>query len=314
MKRFFLLFSIMLFFSIRAANCQDQFTDLRGSYLGQKPPGSKPVLFAPEIFKEFRAFNSVFSPDGKEFYFSVTNPKRKKDEILVTKQINGRWTRPATAHFSGIHDDCDMHISYDGSRFFFISIGRILPGKTSPTTKNHMWSMRKGASGWEKPELVDYPGNQGGIYPVITKKGTLYFSARLKAGQRYNDLYRIKFLNGSWSAPEDLGSAINSDYHEGDSFIASDESYIIVTRSRHPDNIGVNRADLYISFRKKDGKWTNLKNMESLINTGNSEYCPMVSPDSKYFFFTRISYPVRKKEIYWVDAKILEKYKPEDLN
>ena len=54
---------------------ETDFPKLNGPYLGQKPPGMTPELFAPEIFKQVPG-NSVhsapsFSYDGKEMYYTV---------------------------------------------------------------------------------------------------------------------------------------------------------------------------------------------------------------------------------------------------
>ena len=93
--------------------------------------------------------------------------------------------------------------------------------------------------------------------------------------------------------------------------------------------------DLYISFKKNDGSWTKAKNMGEPINSSASEICPGVSPDGKYFFFTSyrtihknyseipLTYEEKIRilnspgnglgDIYWVDARIIEKIKPKEL-
>ncbi len=47
------------------------------------------------------------------------------------------------------------------------------------------------------------------------------------------------------------------------------------------------------------------------FNTASSEFCPMLSQDGKYFFFT----PGRKgsDDIYWVDARAILEFKPNEL-
>jgi Tol biopolymer transport system component len=47
------------------------------------------------------------------------------------------------------------------------------------------------------------------------------------------------------------------------------------------------------------------------INTKVYEYCPMVSPDGKYLFFSRFF--EGKSDIYWVDSRIIDKYRPKEL-
>jgi len=51
--------------------------------------------------------------------------------------------------------------------------------------------------------------------------------------------------------------------------------------------------------------------MGKTINSSAYEYCPMLSPDGKYLFFT--SKKTGNGDIYWVDARIIEHLKPKDL-
>ena len=103
-----------------------------------------------------------------------------------------------------------------------------------------------------------------------------------------NDLYeQPKTLNiediGDWNAHP---------------FIAPDESYIIWDDQRNGN------ADLYISFRKKDGSWGASINLGDTINTEFAEAYGSITPDGNYFFFHR-GYGGNKADIYWVDAKVV---------
>jgi len=123
---FSLMFSSILFISIItvAFNGQEDapqflnFHDLEGSYLGQKPPGMTPEIFAPGyISTEKRELNSVFTPDGKEFYFSISPGRGYK--IYVTKQLEKGWSQPQPVPFSSDKSDVDMCITPDGKRMYF---------------------------------------------------------------------------------------------------------------------------------------------------------------------------------------------------
>ncbi|MBE0664240.1 MAG: hypothetical protein IH584_00350, partial [Candidatus Aminicenantes bacterium] len=51
---------------------KSEFPKLSGPYLGQKPPGLTPKIFAPGIVssKDNYEFKIAFTPDGKEIYFT----------------------------------------------------------------------------------------------------------------------------------------------------------------------------------------------------------------------------------------------------
>ena len=88
-------------------------------------------------------------------------------------------------------------------------------------------------------------------------------------------------------------------------------------------------ADLYISFRTPDGKWTDLVNLGPEINGPGGENCQILSPCGKYLFFTSRRYKQDKSpstyeglktlfngplngygDSFWVDARVIEKFRP----
>ena len=106
-----------------------------------------------------------------------------------------------------------------------------------------------------------------------------------------------------------LGPEINTERGEYNAMISPDGDYIIFTSHGFEDHYGA--GDLYISFRKEDGNWAQSINMGPTINTEFFEYCPSVSPDGKYFFFT--SNKKGTEDIYWVSAEIIKQLKEKSL-
>jgi Tol biopolymer transport system component len=167
------------------------------------------------------------------------------------------------------------------------------------------------------------------VYPSITQDGTLYFSSNREGGKGKGDIYRSLLVDGQYGEPENIGEPINTENSEGDVFIAHDESYIIFGSSGRSDSHG--SGDLYISFRQSDGSWTEPTYMGDQINTNAFEYCPTVSPDGKYFFFTSYKKPEKDGsqkllslddimkiyaiaqnglgDIYWMDARVIEEFR-----
>jgi hypothetical protein len=142
----------------------------------------------------------------------------------------------------------------------------------------------------------------------MTGGGILYFSSS-KSGYGKADVHCAKFKEGIFQKSENIGPPVNTEYRENDVFIASDESFLIFVSSDRPDSLG--SGDLYISFRKLDGSWTEPVNMGQPINSSELEYCPVVSPDGKYLFFT--SRRRGNDDIYWMDAMIIDDLRPRDI-
>jgi hypothetical protein len=97
---------------------------------------------------------------------------------------------------------------------------------------------------------------------------------------------------------------VNSAGFEGDTLVAPDESYVIVSTSREP---GTGPADLFLSSAGPGGTWTQLVRLGYGVSSpGSGENCQMLSPDGRYLFFTRDG------DIYWIDAAVIEKTKAAD--
>ena len=303
---------------------------LKGPYLGQKPPGMTPEIFAAGIIStNMNASKIAISPDGKEIAFTLMNYNHTFYTIVFMRQENGLWSKPKVASFSGKYHDSEPYYSLDGKQLFFNS-NRPLQGQKAPKDYD-VWVVEKDESVWSSPinlgPTINSDKNE--VNPAVSQNGTLYFVSNREGGKGNNDIYMSKSLNGKYSQPKNLSNAINTSFTESGPYIAPDESYIIFNRYRSNTGHG-----LHISFRKNDGSWSIAKNMGNIINTditGNTGIHGFVSPDSKYLFFAssrspyfphpdyKLTYneiseilnsPVNgSSNIYWVSAKIIEKLK-----
>ena len=50
---------------------------------------------------------------------------------------------------------------------------------------------------------------------------------------------------------------------------------------------GAGKGDLFVSYRRDEGGWGQPFSLGEGINTDQHEFCPMVTPDGKYLFFSR---------------------------
>jgi hypothetical protein len=309
---------------------------LSGDYLGQEPPGDTPRLFAPGVVSTGLLDRDIaMLPDGSEIYFGVAAPGYAVSSILVTRRLpDGGWTSPEVASFVAPHParDLEASIAPDGQRIYFIS-DRPPEGASEPHGNSDIWVADRGADGWGEPYNLGPPVNSGDqeYFPSVTRGGTLYFT-RERKGERGNFIYRSRLVGGSYSEPERLPSQVNSGPAQFNSFIAPDESYLILSVLGRPDAIG--RSDYYVCFRSPDDVWSDPVNLGERINVPDAQgYSPYVTPDGKYFFFmsTRADALGRlagqhvsqeqmlellaapgtgNADTYWVEASFIEALRP----
>lgn len=307
-KAFFFMCIFILFITLNCYTQEKSDKVLKGAYIGQEPPGSVPEIFAPGfISTDKNELNSVFTPDGKEFYFSI-RIQGHGYKMFFTREENDGWTKLRPVPFAGNKSDVDMCITYDGKRMYFGST-RPVNGETPSDFK--IWYVDRKGESWSEAKYLNSPVNAGSraLYPTVAKNGTMYFQAIRNNSYGGRDIYYSRLVDGKYTEPVHLGKEINSIHGEGDVLIAPDESFMIVYRDDKANGFG--KGDLYISFRRENGSWTKLKNMGKKINSSETEYCPMLSPDGKYFFFT--SRRTGNGDIYWIDAGIIDELKPKDL-
>src|SRR6201996_9839368 len=72
-------------------------------------PGSKPEVFTQEgVATPNDESVSTFMPDGKTVYIA------DGQTIVFSKKVNGKWTKPVVAPFSGQWKDWDPALTPDG--------------------------------------------------------------------------------------------------------------------------------------------------------------------------------------------------------
>jgi len=266
--------------------------DWTGSYFGQKPPGGKPELFAPGIMTAAQGYHSpiVFSPDLREAVW-----REMGGALLKSRNENGVWTKPVQWNLGPGFEALDPFFSPDGKRLFFLSLYSELPGEQE---RERIWFADRESDGWSRPRLIDAVVREHPTHWTLSLalNGNLYFTSEIK-GEDNPDIYVAEKAGAAYLPPRPLDQAINSPSKDFCPFIAPDESYLIFSRI----GPGTKKSDLFISFRRADGTWTEAVEMGPRVNGEGHDLAPYVSPDGKWLFF--ISQRERLNGIYWMDAK-----------
>lgn len=299
MNRFYIL--TILLFAILSMSCeshsQGEFPIFEGQYLGQKPPGMIAEPFAPDVIStDGWELEGVFAPGMKEFYFTMdrgkdtgTNSKSFLPTVIGFRQENNVWKKYTEFKRTG-----EIVFSPDGNRM-------------------HM------AKGY-KDRVGDGWSERKSLGPMFDRKewGIMRLAASAKGTYVFDDFksdddnaIRISMLkDGKREEPVAMSSTVNTGKFTAHPFIAPDESYLIWDSKREG---GYGDADLYISFREKDGTWGPAINMGPEVNSDKADFYASVTPNEKQLLFNRTisrSDNQINVDIYWVDAQVIENLRP----
>lgn len=304
-SKILVVFCLLLFqTTLIEAQTINDFPILKGEYLGQKPPGIIPEVFAPGIVSDStwaEHCRMAVSPEGDEIFWSAYTrlyPKKgglsSTQQIFFSKRKNGIWSKPEIAEFSKANrygSNGGPVFSLDGSKlFFYQSYAPVVSNKTTYYVEkiNGKWSNTPIKVG----EL--YNNYEPNWTPIFTKKGNAF-----KYSQDDRVIVKYKYENAIFSNPDTL--IIDKAFRQASSiYVSPDEEYLIFSAS---NSMSYGGTDLYICFKSLDDTWGYPINMGSEINSELVERFPMVSPDGKYLFFMRHT---PGQDFYWVSTDIIK--------
>lgn len=246
-------------------------------------------LFAEGIIStQYNVRDFALSPDGDELFYTAQDRRTGFSIVLTSRKENNQWTQPEVASFSGNYPDLEPAFSPDGKRLYFASNRPKKDGDEAADAD--IWFVDKENGLWGEPINPGYPINtdKNEFYPSVTRDGSIYFTAIRENGVGREDIFVSRMVDGQFQEAVALDTTINSKLDEFNAFVSPDEDYIIFTSWGRKDDTG--RGDMYISFKDSEGNWMPAKNLGAKINTKHTEYCPFVSFDQKYFFFTSDRY------------------------
>ncbi|MGD2095858.1 MAG: right-handed parallel beta-helix repeat-containing protein [Phycisphaerales bacterium] len=257
-------------------------------YMGQKPPGLVPKIFAPGLISIPNRFerNICFTADGREYYFNTRNSSWTNYQIFETHYENGQWTTPVRASFSDTTSLCPSLSNNDQTLHF-------------TGGSQDIYRVTRTAGGWSSRVRLGEPiSSSNAEYSChISSLGNLWMCSHRSGGVGGCDIWYIPLEDGQLGQPLNLRT-LNTGSNDCAPVPGFNEEYIIWMANR-PGGFGNN--DLYISFPDDQGGWTAPKNLGPPINTSIIESAAFISPDRKYLFFTRDSGIT--SDIYWVSVK-----------
>lgn len=246
------------------------------------PVGDAIKIFSPGIISDqFGNRDMAISPAGDEMFWTLQQGSQIS-VILYSKKQKGKWLKPVTAWFSGRWMDLEPAFSPDGNQLYFASRRPVKDGDVKKDVD--IWVIKKENGAWSVPEPLPSPVNttENEYYPSVNRSGDIFFTRDVGAAKE--DILVCRKSDNGYSEAVSLPEAINSNGYEFNAFIDPDEKFILYTAYGRKDDLG--GGDLYISEKDAAGNWMPAIHLGPKVNSAGIDYCPFVSPDKKYFFFT----------------------------
>jgi hypothetical protein len=279
------------------------FPVLKGPYLGQIPPDTIPVPFAPGILNpdgdRMHGFPS-FSPDGREVCWSLLRIKERRPVglLMTMKEEGGVWTSPRILPFSGLYLEQAGCFSPDGRRLLFQSRR---PGGSGSLD---IWYVERTDTGWSAPVSPGSPPNSDKLesQPSMTREGHLYLIRSMEGVGFNRGIYRSEWNGSEYEAPEPLDDRVNTPSIDTYPFVTPDEQILVFSSSRPAAK--EEDLKLVVCFRTDGGGWTEPADLSAALGLEGPARFPCITPDGRYLFF------LYKGEIFWVDATVINRLRP----
>lgn len=256
---------------------------------------------AGDINSEYSDYGSVFK--GTDVIF--TSARKSKDVFQKKHSWTGQYfTRLFTAKAaedgklsdaqefskdldSKFHEATPV-FSKDGNTVYFTR-NNYVDGKkrksSDKVTKLKIYKATLKDGKWQDiKELPFNNDNYSVAHPALSADGkTLYFSSDMPGSIGDSDIFRVAINeDGSFGAPENLGTTINSPLRETFPYI-SDKNVLYFSSD---DHLGIGGLDVFEAKMNKDGSFTAIKNVGAPVNSPKDDFSYIVNTKTHVGYFT----------------------------
>ena len=257
-----------------------------------------------------------FSADGSQLIYTAV--RRGQEDFYFSQKVDGVWqTGEPVVGINTNNNEGAQTISGDGRTLIFTGCNR-----KDGFGSCDLYISYKREAYWSRPVNMGrvINSNNWESQPSLSSNGrVLFFASTRSGGFGKSDIYRsILGSDGMWSAPENLGPAINTNQDELGPFIHADGQTLYFVSNGHP---GMGGIDLFKTEFLGDNAWDNPQNLGYPINTTGDESTLIVSLDGKVGYFAsnfskslkttdiyefELPEPLRPKPVTYLKAKVID--------
>lgn len=268
------------------------------------------VNLGPTINSEYPDFSPVISVDENALFFTSSRVRPDSSNLGIRDRLTGEyfndiyvsykdrqgaWQTPELLEINAMDHTATVNVSADGQMLYMYrdddGIGNIYESKLVGET-------------WSEPVKMGGGINskQWDTHIAVTVDGeTAYFVSNRSGGFGGRDIYRVRKLpTGDWSAAQNLGGNINTQYEEDAVFISADGQTMYFSSEGHSSMGGFDV--FYSAYDEETDTWGKPVNIGYPINTADDDVFFVTSADGRRAYYSSIKDEgYGEKDIYMVN-------------
>lgn len=201
----------------------------------------------------------------------------------------------------------DVNSKYNEGPFTLDETGKRLYFSTNDHTASHrqqqplkIYSTVQKDGKWQKPEMLSFCEGPGAYcHPALVNDSVLIFSSDRPGGLGGMDLYITEYRHGTWSAPTNLGSMINSSSNEVFPFVSKEGIlYFSSNRSKGQGGLDFYTVDI------KDPLDAKLVHLQAPFNSDMDDFGIWTDSAGTSGYFSSNRMPGSSDDIYYFHTVI----------
>lgn len=260
-----------------------------------RPPHSVLLNMGPEVNSRDADYGPAVNPDRT--LLLITSKRNKKgfdklsnEDLFFCTGKDGYWNN--AEEFKGINTDLNEGspcLSKDGNRLYFVRcLGHDGYGDCDIYSSDKVVDEMTGEAVWSNVKNLGAKVNSRAwdSQPSLShSEDTLFFASNRLGGFGLSDIwFCMQELDGSWSAPQNLGPIINTRGNEVSPFFHPKFNVLYYSSNGHPNSFG--DYDIY-KVRQINGKWDEPRNIGPLVNGKGTEYYFTIDASSKDLYYAK---------------------------
>jgi hypothetical protein len=246
-------------------------------------PVEASLFAAGSISTDAEEYRISFTPDGSTAYFARGSgffPQTRQATIMESRLVEGEWSEPVVAAFSGEYPDIDPWVSPDGESIYFSSIR---PVGDEHRVDAELFRVDREGEGWSEPvHLAELGSELDELGASVSADGVVWFASDRPGGTGGWDLYTGSPTGNGFAAAAPVAD-LNTQAWEFNPAISADGTTLIFTSIDRAGGSGL--GDLFVTRAGAGAAWSEARPLT--VNSSADEYHASLSPDGTTLYFVR---------------------------